>query len=156
MSSESSDACVFCQIVAGRAPADRVGENERALAILDIHPFAAGHTLVISKRHVPWWHDLASEETSDVFALAREVAVRIRKAFDPEFVAMYARGRRIPHTHIFLVPTVAGDVLDRFYNGLEKVQEKSEELAALRHPAARAEAARKILGHGEALLSSRT
>jgi histidine triad (HIT) family protein len=121
-----------------------VGENERALAILDIHPFAAGHTLVLSKRHVPWWHDLNPEETADVFALAREVAGRIRRAFDPEFVAMYARGRRIPHTHIFLVPTVAGDVLDKFYNGLEKVQEKSEELAALRTASAREEAARRI------------
>jgi histidine triad (HIT) family protein len=138
-------ACVFCDIVAGRAPAERVGENERALAILDIHPFAAGHTLVLSKRHVPWWHDLTPEETADVFALAREVAGRLRRAFDPEFVAMYARGRRIPHTHIFLVPTVGGDVLDKFYNGLEKVQETSEELAALRTDSARREAARRIL-----------
>lgn len=141
-----TQTCVFCDIVAGRAPAERVGENERALAILDIHPFAAGHTLVLSKRHVPWWHDLTSEETADVFALAREVAGRLRRAFDPEFVAMYARGRRIPHTHIFLVPTVGGDVLDKFYNGLEKVQETSEELAALRTASARREAARRIKG----------
>ncbi|HEY6929316.1 MAG TPA: HIT family protein [Thermoanaerobaculia bacterium] len=155
MSGEESGTCVFCRIVAGQAPADRVGENERALAILDIHPFAAGHTLVISKRHVPWWHDLTPEETADVFALARDVAGRIRKAFDPEFVALYARGRRIPHTHIFLVPTVTGDVLDRFYSGLEKVQETSEELAALRQPAAREEAARRIREMGASLLSSR-
>jgi histidine triad (HIT) family protein len=141
-----TETCVFCDIVAGRAPAERVGENERALAILDIHPFAEGHTLVLSKRHVPWWHDLTREETADVFELAREVAGRLRRAFDPEFVAMYARGRRIPHTHIFLVPTVAGDVLDKFYNGLEKVQETSEELAALRIGAARREAARRIKG----------
>jgi histidine triad (HIT) family protein len=141
-----TETCVFCNIVAGRAPAERVGENERALAILDIHPFAAGHTLVLSKRHVPWWHDLTPEETADVFALAREVAGRLRRAFDPEFVAMYARGRRIPHTHIFLVPTVAGDVLDKFYNGLEKVQETSEELAALRTASARREAAQRIKG----------
>jgi histidine triad (HIT) family protein len=45
---------------------------------------------------------------------------------------MYARGRRIPHTHIFLVPTYRGDVLDRFFNALELFQESPEELAALR------------------------
>jgi histidine triad (HIT) family protein len=140
----SNASCVFCEIVAGRAPADRVGENERALAILDIHPFAEGHTLVVSKRHVPWWHDMTPEETADVFVLAREVAGRLRKAFAPEFVAMYARGRRIPHTHIFLVPTTSGDVLDRFYNGLEKVQETSQELAALRTDSARRKAAQRI------------
>jgi hypothetical protein len=52
-----SSACVFCEIVAGRAPAHRVGENDGALAILDISPYARGHTLVLSKRHVPLWYD---------------------------------------------------------------------------------------------------
>ena len=45
---------------------------------------------------------------------------------------MYARGRRIPHTHIFLVPTYSGDVLDRFFNALELFQESPPKLAALR------------------------
>lgn len=136
--------CIFCEIVAGRAPAHRVGENQRALAILDIHPFSAGHTLVLSKRHVPWWHDLTREEAADVFSLAHELARRLHKAFEPEFVGLYARGRRIPHTHIFLVPTSSGDVMDRFFNGLEKVQETSDELAPLREVASREEAARRI------------
>lgn len=44
---------------------------------------------------------------------------------------MYARGRRIPHTHIFLVPTYKWDVLDRFFNPLELFQESPQDLAAL-------------------------
>jgi len=136
--------CIFCDIVAGRAPAHRVGENERALAILDIYPYAPGHSLVLSKRHVPFWHDLTGPEAADVFGLAHRVARRMRKAFDPEFVCLMARGRRIPHTHIFLVPTARGDVLDRYFNGLESVQETSEELAPLRSPASRGEAARRF------------
>ena len=144
MSAASASTCVFCEIVAGRAPAERVAENAHALAVLDINPFAEGHTLVLSKRHVPWWHDLAADEAAAVFALAHQVAERLQHAFRPEFVALYARGRRIPHTHIFVVPTIAGDVLDKFFNGLEKVQESSEELAALRHPEARQKALRRI------------
>jgi histidine triad (HIT) family protein len=50
----------------------------------------------------------------------------------PDFVCMYARGRRIPHTHIFLVPTCSGDVLDRFFNALELFQESTQKLADLR------------------------
>ena len=138
--------CVFCEIVGGRAPAHRVGENPRALAILDIHPYAPGHALVLSKRHVPFWHDLTPREAADVFALAHRVAGRLKRVFDPEFVCLMARGRRIPHTHIFLVPTSPGDVLDRYFNGLEKVQEGSEELAPLREPAAREEASRRLRG----------
>ena len=136
--------CVFCEIVGGRAPAHRVGENERALAILDIHPYAPGHALVLSKRHVPFWHDLTPREAADVFALAHKLAGKLRKVFDPEFVCLMARGRRIPHTHIFLVPTRPGDVLDRYFNGLEKVQEGSEELAPLREPVSREKAARRL------------
>jgi histidine triad (HIT) family protein len=136
--------CVFCQIVAGRAPAHRVAENERALAILDIYPYAPGHTLVLSKRHVPFWHDLTAGEAADVFALAHRVARKLKAAFEPEFVCLMARGRRIPHTHIFLVPTAPDDVLDRYFNGLERVQEGSEELAPLREHASREKAARSL------------
>ena len=136
--------CVFCEIVAGRAPAERIAENDQALAVLDIQPFAAGHTLILSKRHVAWWHELSPEDAAGVFRLAHEVAHRLGAAFEPEFVAMYARGRRIPHTHIFLVPTIRGDVLDRFFNGLEKVQETSEELSALRETAEREKAVKRI------------
>ena len=72
------------------------------------------------------------------------MARNLKKAFDPEFVSLHARGRRIPHTHVFLVPTSRGDVLDRFFGGLEKVQEKSEDLAPLREHASREQAARRI------------
>jgi histidine triad (HIT) family protein len=136
--------CIFCDIVAGRAPAHRIGENERALAILDISPYAPGHTLVLSKRHVSFWHDLTATEASGVFALAHRIARKLKTAFDPEFVCLMARGRRIPHTHLFLVPTTPGDVLDRYFNGLEKVQEGSEELAPLREHASREKAARTL------------
>jgi histidine triad (HIT) family protein len=137
-------SCVFCEIVAERAPAHRIAENKRALAILDIFPYSPGHTLVLSKRHVPFWHDLTAGEAADVFALAYRVARKLKTAFDPEFVCLMARGRRIPHTHVFLVPTAPGDVLDRYFNGLEKVQEGSEELAPLRDQASREKAARSL------------
>ena len=140
--------CVFCEIVAGTAPSHRVGENEKALAILDIYPYAPGHTLVISKRHVPFWHDLTEKEAGAVFALAHRVARKLRSAFDPEFVCLMARGRRIPHTHIFLVPTKAGDVLDRYFNGLEKVQVGANELSPLREHASRERAARTMRDAG--------
>ena len=60
------------------------------------------------------------------------MAEKMMKALTPEFVCMYARGRRIPHTHIFLVPTYSGDVLDRFFNALELFQESPPKLTALR------------------------
>ena len=136
--------CVFCEIVAGRAPARVVDQDELSLCLLDINPIAEGHCLVISRRHVPWWHDLRDDEIVSLFRMARRVAGRLRLAFSPDFVCLYARGRRIPHTHVFLVPTRKGDVLDGVFNALERFQESPAELAALRRGGSLTRAAAKI------------
>jgi histidine triad (HIT) family protein len=73
--------------------------------------------------------------------MARVVANRMMKKFEPDFVCLYARGRRIPHTHLFLVPTYSGDVLDRFFSALEHFQESPQALAQLREPESMKEAA---------------
>jgi histidine triad (HIT) family protein len=127
--------------VAGTAPGHVVARNDVALAILDINPLARGHCLVIPRRHVPWWHDLSLEETDGLFRLAHEAAEQIKRAFAPEFVALYVRGRRIPHTHVFLVPTNKGDPVDRQFNALEGFQEAAVSLAALHAEPALAECA---------------
>jgi histidine triad (HIT) family protein len=136
--------CVFCEIGAGRAPAYRVYEDALSYAILDINPYTQGHCLVIPRRHVPWWHEMTEEETNSLFNAARVVANRMMEVYKPDFVLTFTRGRRIPHTHIFLIPTFSGDLLDRFFNALEKVQESSHELARLRETSSMEEAAQML------------
>lgn len=141
MVEDTKNDCIFCNIIEGRAPCSKIYEDELSLAILDINPFSRGHCLVIPKRHVPWWHDLSNEENASLFLVAKIVAGKMMKALNPDFVCMYARGRRIPHTHIFLVPTCRGDVLDRFFNALEGFQESPPALIALREKKSREEVA---------------
>ncbi len=90
------EKCVFCDIIARKAPAHIVYEDDLSLGLLDINPLAEGHCLIIPKRHVPWWHDLTVEETESLFRVAKVVAGKIMQTFLPGFVCMYARGRRIP------------------------------------------------------------
>lgn len=139
-----NDSCIFCKIVAGQADAYKIYEDELSMAILDINPFSRGHCLVIPRRHVPWWHDLSEKEVESLFRTARTVADKIMKAYSPDFVAMYARGRRIPHTHIFLVPTYKGDPLDRFFNALEGFQEAPPTLTRLRDKSSMQETAESL------------
>jgi histidine triad (HIT) family protein len=131
-----AESCIFCDIAEGRAPGYIVAENDLAFALLDIHPLAKGHCLVLPRRHVPWWDDLTEDETDAVFRLARLTARAMRKTFTPDLVTMYVRGRRVPHAHVFLVPTFADDPLDRHFNALEGFQEHAPELAAAREPEA--------------------
>jgi histidine triad (HIT) family protein len=44
--------CIFCKIVAGAIPANKVHEDDEFLAFHDIRPAAPVHFMVIPKRHV--------------------------------------------------------------------------------------------------------
>jgi histidine triad (HIT) family protein len=44
--------CLFCQIVAGVIPAQRLYEDDTVLAFPDIHPQAPTHILLIPKQHI--------------------------------------------------------------------------------------------------------
>ena len=144
MVQEPEKNCVFCDIVAEKAPAHIIEQDDLSMCILDIHPYTKGHCLVISKRHVPWWHELTDEENASLFKLSKTVANRMMDKFNPDFVFLYARGRRIPHTHLFLIPTFSDDVLDRFFNALENFQESPQMLAKLKEPATMADAAQLL------------
>ncbi|HEX5292572.1 MAG TPA: histidine triad nucleotide-binding protein [Streptosporangiaceae bacterium] len=49
--------CLFCSIVTGEIPAEKVVESERTVAFRDINPQAPVHVLVIPRQHYP---DLAA------------------------------------------------------------------------------------------------
>ncbi len=51
-SSFVSPDCLFCKIVAGTIPANRVYEDELCIGFPDINPQAPAHLLIIPKRHI--------------------------------------------------------------------------------------------------------
>ena len=50
--------CIFCRIVGGEIPAEKVYEDDTIVAFDDISPQAPVHVLVIPKRHVPTLNDI--------------------------------------------------------------------------------------------------
>lgn len=44
--------CIFCKIVAGDIPCNKVYEDDEVLAFHDIHPVAPVHFMIIPKAHV--------------------------------------------------------------------------------------------------------
>ena len=50
--------CLFCKIVAGEIPCQKVYEDDKFLAFLDIKPQSPGHTLLIPKTHYRWVYDV--------------------------------------------------------------------------------------------------
>ncbi|WP_061965303.1 histidine triad nucleotide-binding protein [Demequina aurantiaca] len=69
--------CLFCRIVAGEIPSDKVAETDTVLAFRDINPAAPVHVLVIPKTHSPNITALAATHPdliADMAAVAQTVA----------------------------------------------------------------------------------
>ncbi|MBC8422703.1 histidine triad nucleotide-binding protein [bacterium] len=54
--------CLFCKLVAGVIPCDKVFEDEAFLAFRDISPQAPTHVLLIPKRHIQSPSEFAPDE----------------------------------------------------------------------------------------------
>lgn len=104
--------CIFCRLAEQRDT--HVYDNEGAFAIRDIHPVAHGHTLIISRRHVPTAFDL---EEAEVLAFARalrdvrdELAKKYRTdAFNIVINSGPEAGQSVFHAHAHLIPRTSGD-----------------------------------------------
>jgi histidine triad (HIT) family protein len=68
--------CIFCKIVAGEIPSDKICEDGETLAFMDINPVHDGHCLVVPKAHYPTLFEVAP----DAFAAAARTAIKVAKA----------------------------------------------------------------------------
>jgi histidine triad (HIT) family protein len=106
--------CVFCRIQKGEAAAQKVLENERIFAILDINPVAWGHVLVLPREHYETWTDLASDLLADLAQAAQQVARAVKKATGAEGFNLLMNnhrcsGQAIFHAHFHDIPRKTND-----------------------------------------------
>ena len=74
---DGSADCLFCKIVAGEIPSEKVLETDAVLAFRDINPGAPTHVLVIPKAHVPSAHELTRDHAgllAEIFEVSTRVA----------------------------------------------------------------------------------
>lgn len=105
----SEQQCPFCDL------GDRVlAENGLAVAVRDLEPAAAGHTLVIPKRHSASFFDLTPEEIAACHALLRSERDALAKQHRPDGYNIGVNdgapaGQAVSHTHWHLIPRYRGD-----------------------------------------------
>lgn len=91
--------CVFCSIVFGDIPSYKIGENNKAIAVLEINPISRGHSLVIPKDHIDSKENLPSE----VFSLAEELSKKIKEKLKPREVKL-ASANLFGHEVLNIIP----------------------------------------------------
>jgi len=104
----SEAQCLFCRIVRGEIPAQKVYEDEDVLAFHDIRPVAPVHFLIIPKEHVPTLYEAGMTQhraLGKMLALAGELA-RKEGAADG-FRAIVNTGRvgrqEVYHVHMHVI-----------------------------------------------------
>jgi histidine triad (HIT) family protein len=110
-------SCVFCEIVAGTAPAVRIFEDNEYLAILDIRPFTRGHTLVLPKQHTVDLTDTPPQTLATMIAIGQRIGLATRASelgADGNHIVVNdgrAAAQSVPHIHLHVLPRRRGDKL---------------------------------------------
>ena len=103
--------CVFCKIIRGEIPAQKVYEDDKYLAFMDAFPSLEGQVLVVPKKHVENYLDMDEEEFKELLAVSRKIARRMKEVLKPVVVALVIEGMDVPHVHVKLYPLQKGEYL---------------------------------------------
>ena len=95
---------LFTRIIHGEIPAQKVLEDDRYLAFLDIRPIRPGHTLVIPKIEHDYLFTLDDETLAGLLPFAKRVVPALEQVTGCKRVGVMVAGLEVPHTHLHLVP----------------------------------------------------
>jgi histidine triad (HIT) family protein len=107
--------CIFCDILAGRAPASVVYQDDVCWAFMDLHQVNAGHVLVVPKLHAATLADLDDATGGHLFNVGRRIAAALRQSgLRCEGVNRFladgaAAGQSVAHIHVHVIPRYLGD-----------------------------------------------
>ncbi|WP_246193508.1 HIT domain-containing protein [Pseudoxanthomonas suwonensis] len=80
----TNGGCVFCQILAGHAPASVVWEDAHVVALMDLRQAVPGHVLVIPRLHAETLYDLDEDAAAHLMRVAHRIALALRGTLDPD------------------------------------------------------------------------
>ena len=130
---DSGDS-IFTKIIKGDIPCQRVFENDRVLAFLDITPLSEGHTLVVPKLQVERFEDLPAEDAAAIASVLGPIAQQVTAAVSaPAYNILLNNGKlagqEVPHVHFHIIPRRPGDELGYRWNASPANHDALAELA---------------------------
>ena len=101
--------CIFCRIVNGEIPAEKVYEDDLVLAFLDIGPINYGHVLVIPKEHHESSSTIPEATAGRMFRIGSRIGIALKRKLDYDAFNLHladgaAAGQVVMHAHLHVVP----------------------------------------------------
>ena len=105
--------CLFCKIIAGEIPRDKVYQDETTYAFKDINPKAAVHVLIVPKQHYANVAELAGNDPAQLAHMAQVAQSIADDAFHGAYRLIFNTGRdagqSVFHVHAHVL---TGETLD--------------------------------------------
>jgi histidine triad (HIT) family protein len=129
--------CLFCKIVSGEIPSQKVYEDSETLAFLDINPVNPGHTLIIPKRHFDNIEEIPETVLCNVIMTVKKVGNALKKGLGVKGYNLQVNndpiaGRIIPHIHVHVIPRLEDDGLKLWPQGEYREGEMSDVAGKIR------------------------
>lgn len=106
--------CLFCKMIEGEVPCNRVYEDDDFLAVLDINPINFGHTLLIPKMHFKNILDTPEDLSENIYKTAQKISIGLKQSLKCDGLNLIQNieengGQEIMHSHIHIVPRFKND-----------------------------------------------
>lgn len=129
--------CIFCKIIAGEIPSEKVYEDEHSLAFMDINPGTAGHCLVIPKKHAETIVDIPDSDMQKLSLTVKKVASAIMQSIKPEGLNLHQSngamaGQVVPHFHMHLLPRYESDSVGHLWRPGDGGSDIADQAAQIR------------------------
>jgi histidine triad (HIT) family protein len=109
--------CIFCKVLAGDLPSERIYEDDHAVAVMDINPWTRGHAVVVPRKHATNLFEIEDDELAHVAQAAKRVAAMMRDTLGCDGINLLqsngsAAWQTIFHLHVHVIPRYDGDPLE--------------------------------------------
>ncbi len=110
----TQEDCLFCKIVNGEVESKEVYEDDNFIGILDVNPWAEGHTLIIPKKHFRNLLDMPNTLGNEMLEAVKKVSLKLIEEKKGTGVNVLINneptaGQVVFHTHIHVIPRNEND-----------------------------------------------
>ncbi len=99
--------CLFCKMISGEIPCKKIYEDDKVIAILDLHPSSDGHTLIIPKKHYDDMLTIDNDMLIHIHSVAQKLTPILMKKMNASALSIrinYGDTQEIKHFHMHLLP----------------------------------------------------
>jgi histidine triad (HIT) family protein len=128
------DDCIFCKIIKGDIPSNKVYEDDNVFAFLDITPVNLGHTLVIPKKHFTNIYETPEDILIHVMKAVKSISKATKTALGADGVNIIMNndagaGQIIMHSHVHVIPRFNNDGFSHWHGKRGYLDGEASEIA---------------------------